>query len=182
MNMKHMDVYLNYQVVVMSNLQKFKDQILKQNTPHKSMCLELVLVRDLLSQCKEWRCLSRDKHASLGRMLAQESYCIACHHGDKTSRSQADLHTRLLKKWQLKEQEWDWHNFDHKWPRKQEILLWALVHVLPLSAKVAVEWLKNVPEVSPKHKLCWDLNELEPHEMCICSPASWQSKYCSIKR
>lgn len=43
MNMKRMDVYLNYQVVVMSNLQKFKDQILKQNTPHKSMCLELVL-------------------------------------------------------------------------------------------------------------------------------------------
>lgn len=76
MNMKHMDVYLNYQVLVMLNLQTFKDQTLKLKTPHTSMCLEFVLVRDALSQCKEWRCLSRDNHGWLRRLLAQEQHCF----------------------------------------------------------------------------------------------------------
>lgn len=51
------------------------------------------------------------------------------------------------------EQEWDWHNFDYKCTRKQEILLWALVHMLSLSTKVVVEWKNSVPEASPKHSV-----------------------------
>lgn len=36
----------------MPDLQKFKDHILKQETPQTSMCLVFVLVREPSSQCK----------------------------------------------------------------------------------------------------------------------------------
>lgn len=55
--------------------------------------------------------------------------------------------------------------FDCKWPRQEDTVLWALVHVIVLSStKVVVDEKQSVPEASPKHKLCLDLNEPEPQK------------------